>query len=109
MICVTLFCTLRKSENTRTCENCTRFACNSLMSVCFRVQFSHVRVFSDSRNVQKRATKSHTSGHCLAGVASNLDTRLNFRLLNDSLRYALEGADVNTQPYGLLSSSVWHG
>ena len=32
-----------------------------------RVQFSHVRVFSDSRNVQKRATKSDTSGHCLAG------------------------------------------
>ena len=31
----------------------------------FRVQFSHVRVFSDSRNVQKRATKSDTSGHCL--------------------------------------------
>ena len=30
-----------------------------------RVQFSHVRVFSDSRNVQKRATKSDTSGHCL--------------------------------------------
>ena len=25
MICVTLFCTLRESENTRTCENCTRF------------------------------------------------------------------------------------
>ena len=24
MICVTLFCTLRESENTRTCENCTR-------------------------------------------------------------------------------------
>ena len=43
MIRVTLFCTLR----------------------AFRVQFSHVRVFSDSRNVQKRATKSDTSGHCL--------------------------------------------
>ena len=26
MICVTLFCTLRESESTRTCENCTRFA-----------------------------------------------------------------------------------
>ena len=47
MIRVTLFCTLRESENT--------------------VEFSHVRasVFSDSRNVQKRATKSDTSGHCL--------------------------------------------
>ena len=31
----------------------------------FRVHFSHVRVFSDTRNVQKRATKSDTSGHCL--------------------------------------------
>ena len=30
-----------------------------------RVQFSNVRVFSDSRNVQKRATKPDTSGHCL--------------------------------------------
>ena len=30
-----------------------------------RVRFSHVRVFSDTRNVQKRATKSDTSGHCL--------------------------------------------
>ena len=40
MICVILFCTLRKSENTRTCKNCTcftctRFACISSMSVCF--------------------------------------------------------------------------
>ena len=30
-----------------------------------RVRFSYVCVFSDSRNVQKRATKSDTSGHCL--------------------------------------------
>ena len=29
------------------------------------MQFSHIRVFSDSRNVQKRATKSDTWGHCL--------------------------------------------
>ena len=35
MICVTLFCTLRESENTRTCLQ-----------------------------LQKRATKSDTSGHC---------------------------------------------
>ena len=34
-----------------------------------RVQFSHVRVFSDSRNVQKRATKTDTSGHCIEGAA----------------------------------------
>ena len=32
-----------------------------------RVRFSHVRVFSDSRNVQKCATKSDTLGHCLLG------------------------------------------
>ena len=30
-----------------------------------RVHFSHVRVFFDSRNVQKRVTKSDTSGYCL--------------------------------------------
>ena len=35
MICVTLFCKLCKSKNTQTCENSTRFACYSLMSVCF--------------------------------------------------------------------------
>ena len=37
----------------------------------FRVRFSHVRVFSDSRNVQKRATKSETSGHCLSMTDTN--------------------------------------
>ena len=30
-----------------------------------RVLFSHVSVFSDYHNVQKRATISDTSGHCL--------------------------------------------
>ena len=44
MICVTLFCTMRVSKNTRTCENSTLFkehtdmrtrkACNSYMSMC---------------------------------------------------------------------------
>ena len=33
-----------------------------------RMQFSHVRVFSDACTVQKRATKSDTSGHCLVLV-----------------------------------------
>ena len=28
------FVTLSESENTLTCENCTRNACNSLMSMC---------------------------------------------------------------------------
>ena len=37
----------------------------------FHVRFSHVRVFSDLRNVQKRATKSDTSGHCLLVLKSN--------------------------------------
>ena len=36
-----------------------------MIRVTKRVQFSHVHVFSDSRNVRKRATKSDTSGHCL--------------------------------------------
>ena len=37
MICVTLFCMLRESKNTRTSENFTqkRNACNSRLSVCF--------------------------------------------------------------------------
>ena len=52
-----------------------RCACISRMSVCFltrakRLHFSHVRVFADSRNVQKRATKSDTSGHCLEDRSS---------------------------------------
>ena len=53
MISVTLFCTLRESENTRTCENCTRFACNSCMSVCFltRATCKNVR-----QNLIPRAT-----------------------------------------------------
>ena len=38
-------------ENVRLCEN--------------RVRFTHGRTFFNSRNVQKRATKSDTSGPCL--------------------------------------------
>ena len=34
-------------------------------SHAFRVRFSHGRVFFYSCNVQKRATKSDTSAHCL--------------------------------------------
>ena len=54
------FCTLCKSENTRTCENCTlsraihtRTCENRMLSP----QFSHVCVFSDLRNVQKSVTR----------------------------------------------------
>ena len=51
------FLHVARVRNTRPCENRTRF--------------SHGRVFSDSRNlnVQKRATKSDTSGHCLPATA----------------------------------------
>ena len=79
MIRVTLLCTLCESKNTRTCEDRTqthgRFACPcnfcvrfSHVRVCFLtcmlkcVRFSHVRVCFDSRNEQKRATKSDTWG-----------------------------------------------
>ena len=48
MIWITLFCTLRQSKNLRPCEN--------------RVRFSH------GRNVQKRVTKSDTSGDCLSCI-----------------------------------------
>ena len=34
------------------------------------MRFSHGRVLFDSRNVQKRATKSDTLGHCLGLVLS---------------------------------------
>ena len=37
-----------------------------------RTRFSHGRRFFDSRNVQKRATKSDTSGHCLLCTAANM-------------------------------------
>ena len=50
MICVPLR-RLFESENTRTCENCARNACNSRMSAWKRVQFSHVRVFSETRAI----------------------------------------------------------
>ena len=39
----------------------------------FRVQFSHIRVFSDLRNVQKRKKKSDTSGQCPVKRNSSLN------------------------------------
>ena len=55
---VACFCTLRESENTRTCENCTCFQKTHGRELhAFCVQFSHVRVFCDSRNVQKSVTR----------------------------------------------------
>ena len=54
--------------------------------------------------VATRAEESRLSS--AAGVTSNLGTHLNFHLLDGSLRYALEGTDVNTQPYGLLCGTA---
>ena len=59
MIRVTLFCTLRESENTRTCESENTLTCENRMSVCFLTRAL------TTRNMQKRATKSDASGHCL--------------------------------------------
>ena len=47
---VARFCTLQESENTRTCEKNTRHTCISHMC-------HDVRVFSDSRNLQKSVTQ----------------------------------------------------
>ena len=70
MICVTLFRTLRE----------------------FRVRFSHGRVLFDSRNVQKRATKSDTSGHCL---------RCNGYILFSELCHNLHDLTGNTYHWGV--------
>ena len=40
-------------------------SCLHVARVKQHARFSHGRVLFDSRNVQKRATKSDTSGHCL--------------------------------------------
>ena len=66
MICVTLFCTLRESQNTRPCENSTRNACDSRIALCFG-NACDFRIWPCvfSRNMQKFATKSDASGHCL--------------------------------------------
>ena len=50
MICVTPFCHVPTAMRE---------------SRAILVRFSHGRRFFDSLNVQKRATKSNTSGHCL--------------------------------------------
>ena len=45
---VARFCTLCKSESTRTCENCTCFSCNSSMSVCFLTRATCKKVWHES-------------------------------------------------------------
>ena len=59
----------------------------------FRVQFSHVSVFSDSRNVQKRATQSDTLGHCLGTTLASFDR--------------LSVADREDPPTELLKDCHW--
>ena len=55
---VARFGTSRESENTRTCDRAKRTrTCDRAK----RVKFSHVRVFSDSRNVQKKCDTNHIS------------------------------------------------
>ena len=62
------------------------------------MQFSHVRVFSDSRNVQKHATKSDTSGHCLALSVKKLSWIFSVVIL----RWQGYTLNMNT-----LTSTVW--
>ena len=73
---VARFCTLRKSENTRTCENCTHFcthfACNSRMSVCFLTCATWKKVWHES----------YTSGHWLEGtIALTKQNKFNHEIL----------------------------
>ena len=70
---VARFCTLRESENTLPCTRARKHTAKSHAlrvrishgRVLKRVQILHGSVFSDLHNVQKRATKSDTLGHCL--------------------------------------------
>ena len=65
---VARFCTSRESENTRTCDRAKRTrTCDRAK----RVKFSHVRVFSDSRNVQKKCDTNHISRATAWWKASN--------------------------------------
>ena len=69
-------------------------------------RFSHGRVFYDSRNVQKRATKSDTSDHCLdqspAIDPGSIPGSLHFRLSNwsDTL-HVMEYIQLWTYLYAL--------
>ena len=48
----------------------------------------------------------------LPAVSDDLGTRLHLHLLNASLRFALEGMDVNSQPYAIISGLAtlsWRG
>ena len=59
-------------DATRINKNLSHWSENTAMleSHAFRVRFSHGRMLFDSRNVQKRATKSDTSGHCVRTLAN---------------------------------------
>ena len=100
-----------------------------------RMQYRSCSAQSESESVPKAET---TSGHYIEGTfgahcvlsmegvdlqrevlpsseaagSEDLGTRLNFHLLNGSLRFALEGVDVNTQPYAIVSGMAklsWRG
>ena len=58
-------------KNLRPCENHTRFSPTAMRESHAILAFSHGRRFFELRNVQKRATKSDTSGHCLLVLKSN--------------------------------------
>ena len=67
MICVTLFCTLRESENTQTCENCTRFK-NVLQNLILRATAywkSHIFEFKIFKFWKcKDIIQTHKVQHC---------------------------------------------
>ena len=66
---------IKATENPEAFRQRLRYMiCHTLHA--FRVQFSHVRVFFDSRNVQKSVTKSDTSGHCLEAFKRLMPQRL---------------------------------
>ena len=60
---------LCKLKNTLTCENSTRFTCNSSISVCKKREILACSCFFLLAQRAKRATKSDTLRHCLATCA----------------------------------------
>ena len=79
------FCTLSYLKKSRSFENRTLM----LELHAKGVRFSHGRVFFDSHNVQKRATKSDTSGHCLWPKDTKFWLGSNYQFTCASLNYSL--------------------
>ena len=65
------------------------------------VRFSHIRVFFDSRNVQKHSTKSDTLGHCLVHSISSCLCRV----LNDSNQNPAVLLWLRTEP--IYCNLIW--